>query len=73
VEHFQVDAFGELIIGISLLTLNISVVQWDWLKVCVFIVAIPFATLIYTSSKSSLPAWLFGANERAVSCMSLHD
>lgn len=60
VEHFQVDAFGELIIGISLLTLNISVVQWDWLKVCIFIISIPFTTLIYTSLKiiaASMAFW----------------
>ncbi len=56
----EFDKYMTRPLGISLLTLNVSVVQWDWLKVCVFIIAIPFATLIYTSLKiiaASMAFW----------------
>ncbi len=62
VEKFQVDAFGELFVGVLLLgysvpkiTLNIS-----FLNVILFIISIIFATFIYTGVKlitSSIAFW----------------
>lgn len=60
VETFQVDAFGELLIGLSLLLFTWHLVNWTFLKGIVFIIAIMLATLIYTSLKimtSSIAFW----------------
>lgn len=60
VEIFQVDAFGELLVGGLLLASSFGSVQWTAVKVICFIVAIPFATAIYTALKiatSSLAFW----------------
>lgn len=62
-EDFQVDAFGELIVGILLMIsvvpkLNLHLTGLDYI---LFIVAVVFATLIYTSIKilfSSLAFWI---------------
>ncbi|KST91461.1 ABC-type multidrug transport system permease component [Lactococcus lactis subsp. lactis] len=60
VETFQVDAFGELLVGILLLASTSGSIHWTLLKVALFIFSIPFATLIYTSMKiatSSMAFW----------------
>ena len=63
VEKFQADAFGELIVGIILLCYSLSKLnlQIELVKVIVFIIVIPFATLIYTAIKigtSALAFWV---------------
>lgn len=60
VETFQLDACGELIIGIALLAQTVNIVHWTIWKVFLFFLAIPFATLIYTSIKiiaASIAFW----------------
>ena len=60
VEIFQVDAFGELLVGILLLTSSVGIVHWTLLKVLLFVLILPFATSIYTSLKiitASLAFW----------------
>lgn len=63
VERFQVDALGELIVGIALIASTIGKVsiQWSVLNVLLFLLILPFATLIYTGIKiitSSLAFWI---------------
>lgn len=62
VERFQVDAFGELLMGFILL--GISIVNLDipfhWYTIPLAVVAVVFATFIYTSIKiatSSIAFW----------------
>lgn len=60
IETFQLDACGELIIGIALLIKTSNIVHWSLWKAALFIIAIPFATLIYTSIKiiaASIAFW----------------
>ncbi|MGT2934421.1 ABC transporter permease [Streptococcus castoreus] len=60
VETFQVDAFGELLVGIILLSTTVSVIDWTLSKLVLLIIVIPFATLIYTSLKivtASISFW----------------
>ncbi|AGM99203.1 ABC transporter permease [Streptococcus iniae] len=60
VETFQVDALGELLVGIFLLSTSFSSIDWSLTKMMLFIVSIPFATLIYTSLKiatASIAFW----------------
>jgi ABC-2 type transport system permease protein len=62
VEKFQVDAFGELVVGILLLGYSIPkiAVSINFLNVILFIVAIFFATFIYTGVKlitSAIAFW----------------
>ena len=60
IETFQLDACGELIIGIALLIKTGNIVHWSLWKAALFIIAIPFATLIYTSIKiiaASIAFW----------------
>lgn len=60
IETFQLDACGELIIGIALLIKTGNIVHWSLWKAVLFIIAIPFATLIYTSIKiiaASIAFW----------------
>ncbi|EHI70130.1 ABC transporter permease [Streptococcus ictaluri] len=60
VETFQVDALGELLVAVLLLVSTYSSVEWTYLKVFLFLVTIPFATLIYTSLKiatASIAFW----------------
>lgn len=61
VERFQVDAFGELIVGIVLMAVSIPqlAIAWNPLSVVLFILVIPFATLIYTSIKIATTAIAF--------------
>ncbi|MBP2098934.1 ABC transporter permease [Enterococcus rivorum] len=51
IEKFCIDAFGELIIGISLLAITTSYISWSAVKFCLFLITIPFTTIIYTSLK----------------------
>lgn len=51
VETFQVDAFGELLVGFLLLLTSVSKIEWTGMKLVLFLISIPFATLIYTSLK----------------------
>mgnify|MGYP002236398348 CR=1 FL=1 len=51
VETFQIDALGELLVGGVLLATTLSSIAWTLPKFLIFLVCIPFATLIYTSLK----------------------
>ena len=62
VEKFQIDAFGELFVGILLLSVSIPQVQLNVnpLNVALFIISLIFATFIYTGVKlitSSIAFW----------------
>ena len=62
VEKFQVDAFGELIVGITFLCVSIPQISLDisFLNILLFIVAVFFSTFIYTGVKlitSSIAFW----------------
>lgn len=62
VEKFQVDAFGELVVGIALLSVSIPQVTLSVsvINVLLFIVSIFFATFIYTGVKlitASIAFW----------------
>jgi len=62
VEKFQVDALGELIVGVALIASVIGKVSihWSVLNVILFLLVIPFATLIYTGVKiitSAIAFW----------------
>ncbi|MGX7010281.1 ABC transporter permease [Lactococcus cremoris] len=60
-EVFQLDALGELLIGIALLITSGGAVEWTPVKILLFIVSIPFATMIYTAIKiaaSSMAFWI---------------
>ncbi len=61
VERFQVDAFGELTMGILLMVFAMPklAIEWSIFKVLLLIVVIPFATLIYTSIKIATTALSF--------------
>lgn len=63
VEKFQVDALGELIVGVALIASTIGKVSIEWsiINVLLFFLVLPFATLIYTGIKiltSSLAFWI---------------
>ena len=60
VETFQIDALGELLVGCILLGTTVSSIAWTLPKFLIFLVCIPFATLIYTSLKiatASIAFW----------------
>lgn len=60
VETFQIDALGELLIGIILLSTTVTSLTWTWTKVFLFFICVPFSTLIYTSLKiatASIAFW----------------
>lgn len=59
IETFQVDALGELIVGIALLVSTWSLIDWNIIKIILFIIVIPFATAIYTALKISLSSLAF--------------
>lgn len=61
VERLQIDALGELIIGIALIciTLPSVAIEWSFLKILLIIIVIPFATLIYTGIKTATAAIAF--------------
>lgn len=61
VEKLQIDAFGELLIGIALISITLPSlnIEWSIIKVILAIVVIPFATLIYTGIKIITAAFSF--------------
>ncbi len=61
VERLQIDAMGELIMGIALLSTTIKKVniQWSIMKVLLMLTAIFFATFIYTGIKIATAAIAF--------------
>lgn len=61
VERFQVDALGELIMGIALIcvTLPNLAIEWSFVKILLILIVIPFATLIYTGIKTATSAIAF--------------
>lgn len=61
VELFQVDALGELILGLVLIGTTITAVsiQWSVLNVFLFILVLPFAMFIYTGIKTITAAIAF--------------
>ncbi|MBP2057512.1 ABC-2 type transport system permease protein [Lactobacillus colini] len=59
-ETFQFDAVGEILIGVLLLIKSFNIVYWTPQKAILFILTIPFTTLIYTSLKimtASISFW----------------
>lgn len=63
VEKLQIDAFGELITGIALVSVTLPQlnIEWDPLKVILGILVIPFAALIYTGIKTITASVAFWA------------
>lgn len=61
IERLQIDALGELVLGIALIfiTLPSVAIEWSLLKVILIIIVIPFATLIYTGIKTTTSAIAF--------------
>lgn len=61
VEKFQVDALGELIVGLLLIGTTIAKVsiQWSFVNVLLFILVLPFAMFIYTGIKTITAAIAF--------------
>lgn len=62
VEKFQIDAFGELLMGIILIAYSLVQIGADivWHRVLVLLLLIPFAVLIYTAIKiitSAISFW----------------
>lgn len=53
VENFQVDAFGELVMGVALVAYSVVqlVASLVWYRIFILLLIIPFAVLIYTSLK----------------------
>ncbi len=60
-EKFQVDAFGELLVGILLIASALPnlTVEWSFIKVLLVIVAMLFASFIYTGIKIGTSAIAF--------------
>ena len=61
VETFQIDALGELLVGGILLGTTVTSIAWTLPKFLLFLVCIPFATLIYTSLKIATASIAFTA------------
>lgn len=61
VEKFCVDAFGELLVGIGLIAITLPqlVIVWSVEKVILILLAIAFATFIYTAIKIGTSAIAF--------------
>lgn len=61
IEKLQIDAFGELLIGVALISITLPLlnIEWTIIKVLLAIVVIPFATLIYTGIKIITAAFAF--------------
>ena len=54
IEEFQVEAFGELVMGIGLIAVTAPqlAVEWSALKIMLALLVLPFASLIYTGIKT---------------------
>lgn len=61
VEKFQIDALGELIMGVALIcvTLPSLTITWSVEKILLILLVIPFATLIYVGIKTATAAIAF--------------
>ncbi len=61
VEKLQIDALGELLVGIAMvcITLPSLTVEWSVQKILLAVLVIPFATLIYTGIKTITAAIAF--------------
>ncbi|MDD5796336.1 MAG: ABC-2 family transporter protein [Oscillospiraceae bacterium] len=61
VEKLQIDALGELIMGIALIcvTLPQLAIEWSIVKILLILVVIPFATMIYVGIKTATAAIAF--------------
>lgn len=61
VEKLQIDALGELIMGIALIciTLPSVAIQWSFVKILLIIAVIPFAVMIYVAIKTATAAIAF--------------
>ena len=61
VERLQIDALGEIVMGISLICVTIFKVgiEWSVEKVVLILIVIPFSTLIYTGIKIATAALAF--------------
>lgn len=60
VETVQLDALGELIVSIILLFAGANNISWSLANIFIFVITIPFTTLIFTSIKiiaASLAFW----------------
>ena len=78
VERFQVDALGEMVVGIALIASTIGKVslQWSVLNVILFILILPFATLIYTGIKiitTSIAFWTKRSGQITHVCYLVND
>ena len=78
VERFQVDALGEMVVGIALIASTIGKVslQWSVLNVILFILILPFATLIYTGIKiitTSVAFWTKRSGQITHVCYLVND
>ncbi len=60
-EKLQIDALGELIMGIALICVSLPslTIHWSIVKILLAILVIPFATLIYTGIKIATAAIAF--------------
>lgn len=60
-ERFQVDAFGELIVGVALIATSVPSlnIEWSVLKIVLVIIAIIFSSFIYTGIKIGTAAISF--------------
>lgn len=61
VEKLQIDALGELIMGIALICISLPslVIEWSFMKIIMILIVIPFATLIYIGIKIATAAIAF--------------
>lgn len=61
VEKLQIDALGELIMGIALISVSLPslTIEWNVIKFLIILLVIPFATLIYTGIKIATAAIAF--------------
>lgn len=61
VEKLQIDALGELLMGIALICITMPSVsiQWSVTKVLLILLVIPFATMIYVGIKTATAAIAF--------------
>ncbi len=62
VEKFQVDAFGELLMGFILIAVSLThiTIPFHWYTILLFLAILPFTTLIYTAIKiatASIAFW----------------
>ncbi|MDR0914831.1 MAG: ABC-2 family transporter protein [Oscillospiraceae bacterium] len=60
-EQFQVDGFGEVIVGISLIvwTAPQIAIEWSIVKILLWLLALPFCILIFTAIKTVTSALAF--------------